>query len=221
VIITAVKNGGGIYHESIGSTVSWDLDYNLATTVNVKFTFCSSDSLTAGGGYFIAAYTDVNGDTLGIRRGVPGSLGTRLYRNSHAVSTSVMPATCIYKVGTTKYSAYAYAGFGPTNLYFNQENLTTAVKPGDEMPTEFALDQNFPNPFNPTTSIGYRIAEAGQVKLQVFDLLGREVAVLVNENKTPGNYEVRFDASGVPTGVYLYRLTAGNFVDAKKLVLVK
>jgi hypothetical protein len=59
------------------------------------------------------------------------------------------------------------------------------------------------------------------VKLQVFDLLGREVAVLVNEQKDPGGYQVRFDASSLPSGVYLYRLTAGNYVDAKKLVLVR
>jgi hypothetical protein len=222
IIITAVKNGNGIYHQSVGSTVSWSLDYDLAKSVNVGFTFCSSDSLTAGGGYFLAAYTDVNGDTLGIRRGVPGSLGTRLYRNSHPVSTSIMPVSAIYKVGATKYSAYAYAGFGPVNVYFNQENLpATAVKPDGPLPLEYGLDQNYPNPFNPETFIGFRVAQAGRVKLQVFDLLGREVAVLMNEQKDPGGYQVRFDASALPTGVYLYRLTAGNYVEAKKLVLVR
>jgi hypothetical protein len=221
VIITAVKNGGGIYHMSTGPTVAWSLDANLATSVNVKYSFCSSDSLTAGGGYFLAAYTDVNGDTLGFRRGVPGSLGTRIYRNSNKVSPSVMPVTAIYKVGATKYSAYAYAAFGPNSIYFNQENLPTAVKTDGPLPLEYGLDQNYPNPFNPETFIGFRVAQAGPVKLQVFDLLGREVAVLVNEQKDPGGYQVRFDGSGLPSGVYLYRLTAGSYVEAKKLVLVR
>jgi hypothetical protein len=222
IVITAVKNGGGIYHQSVGTTVSWDLDYNLATGVNVQYTFCSSDSATTGGGYFLAAYTDVNGDTLGFRRGVPGSLGTRIYRNSHPVSTSVMPTTAIYKSGAAKYSAYAYAGFGPTNVYFNQENLpATAVKLDAPVPVEYGLDQNYPNPFNPATKIGFRIAEAGPVKLQVFDLLGREVSVLVNEQKDAGSYEVTFDASGLPSGMYVYKLTAGSYVDARKLLLVR
>ncbi len=76
VLITVVKNGAGMYHSlRLGST-GWVLDSDLASGVNVAHTFCSSDSLTAGGGYFLAAYTDVTGDTLGIRRGVPGSLGT-------------------------------------------------------------------------------------------------------------------------------------------------
>jgi aminopeptidase N len=88
-------------------------------------------------------------------------------------------------------------------------------------PTDFALLQNYPNPFNPATGIGFRVSGFGMVTLKVYDLLGREVAVLVNERKAPGSYTVRFDASGLASGVYFYRLKAGEFVQTRKLVLQK
>jgi hypothetical protein len=83
------------------------------------------------------------------------------------------------------------------------------------------LHQNYPNPFNPTTIIGYQLPGVSDVKLAVFDLLGREVAVLVNERKNAGGYEVKFDATGLSTGVYFYRLTAGDFVQIRKLLLLQ
>ncbi len=93
----------------------------------------------------------------------------------------------------------------------------------------YAFEQNYPNPFNPTTTIKYSIAPPNLTKeetlqnvtLKVYDVLGREVATLVNEEKSPGNYEVKFDASKLASGVYFYRLTAGNFVSTKKMVLLR
>jgi hypothetical protein len=97
-----------------------------------------------------------------------------------------------------------------------------------EMPISFFLSQNYPNPFNPTTTIGYTVggtrhqaSNVSEVRLSVYDILGREVAVLVNERKAPGNYEVRFDGSNLASGVYLYTLQAGSFVQTKKLMLLK
>lgn len=89
------------------------------------------------------------------------------------------------------------------------------------VPTKFALSQNYPNPFNPTTSISYSIPQNSFVSLKVFDVLGQEVATLVNEEKSVGNYDVSFDASGIPSGMYFYRLQAGSFIDTKKMVLMK
>jgi hypothetical protein len=87
------------------------------------------------------------------------------------------------------------------------------------------LYQNYPNPFNPSTTIGYSVpAVGGQppiITLKVYDLLGREVAVLLNEKKGPGTYEVQFDASRLASGVYLYRLQGGGFVQTKRLVLLR
>jgi len=86
---------------------------------------------------------------------------------------------------------------------------------------EFALQQNYPNPFNPSTRIKYSVADESFVQLKVFNVIGREVAVLVNEIKAPGEYSVEFDGSRLSGGIYFYTLTAGDFKATKKLVLMK
>lgn len=90
-----------------------------------------------------------------------------------------------------------------------------------ETPDAFSIEGNYPNPFNPTTTIVYSVGQAGPVNLAVFDLVGREIAVLVDEVQAPGRYDARFDAAGLPGGVYLYRLTAGGVTFTDKMVLVK
>ncbi|MGA2625185.1 MAG: T9SS type A sorting domain-containing protein [Bacteroidota bacterium] len=89
------------------------------------------------------------------------------------------------------------------------------------IPDHYALDQNYPNPFNPTTDFGFRIVDCGLVTLKVYDVLGREVATLVNEVKQPGAYTVTWDASRMPSGIYFYRLQTGRFTATKKLLLLK
>ena len=88
-------------------------------------------------------------------------------------------------------------------------------------PFEFNLAQNYPNPFNPTTSIKYTISSRQFVTLKIFDLLGREVTTLINEEKPAGDYEVNFDGSNLPSGVYFYQLKAGSFVQINKMVILK
>jgi len=85
----------------------------------------------------------------------------------------------------------------------------------------FYLFQNFPNPFNPTTTIRYQIPTTELVKLKIYDLLGREMKTLVNEEKTVGNYEIEFDARELTSGIYFYRLQTGDFVQTKKMLLLK
>lgn len=89
------------------------------------------------------------------------------------------------------------------------------------VPTEFVLAQNYPNPFNPSTIIRYELPTTSDVSLKVFDMLGREVATLVKARQASGMYEVNFNATGLPSGVYFYRLQAGSFMQTKKMVLVK
>ena len=86
---------------------------------------------------------------------------------------------------------------------------------------EYALGQNYPNPFNPTTSIEYSVMNNDYVSLKVYDILGNEVGVLVNEQKEIGNYSVKFDASNLTSGVYIYRIKARNFIESRKMVLIK
>ncbi|NWG27279.1 MAG: T9SS type A sorting domain-containing protein [Ignavibacteriaceae bacterium] len=88
-------------------------------------------------------------------------------------------------------------------------------------PKEFKLEQNFPNPFNPTTTIQYQLPQEAKVTLKVYDILGSEVATLVNEEQETGYKEVQFNGSNIASGMYVYRLTAGEYVSVKKMVLVK
>jgi aminopeptidase N len=89
------------------------------------------------------------------------------------------------------------------------------------LPGAFVLEQNYPNPFNPVTTISYKLPVTSAVRLVVHDMLGRELAVLVKERRDAGGYEVKFDASNLSSGVYLYRLQAGDFVQTRKLLLVR
>ncbi|HRJ85684.1 MAG TPA: T9SS type A sorting domain-containing protein [Ignavibacteria bacterium] len=99
---------------------------------------------------------------------------------------------------------------------------TVGVEPtGNEVPAEFSLKQNYPNPFNPVTNIKFSIPRSSFVKITVFDITGREVAKLVNENMNAGSYTVDFDASDLATGVYLYRIDADGFTAVKKMMLIK
>lgn len=93
--------------------------------------------------------------------------------------------------------------------------------PGEGLPAEYSLSQNYPNPFNPTTSINFSVVKASTVRLTVFDILGQKVAVLVDGQMNAGTYTVTFDASRLATGIYFYRLEAGNFMSNKKMVLLK
>ena len=98
----------------------------------------------------------------------------------------------------------------------------TSVSPvSNNLPGKFELTKNYPNPFNPTTTIGFRVMDFGLVSLRVFDVLGREVAALVNEEMHPGAYQVAFDASTLSSGVYFYRLHAGEFSETKRMLLLK
>jgi hypothetical protein len=112
------------------------------------------------------------------------------------------------------------------------QSVSGIVQQGDASPTAFSLFQNYPNPFNPSTKIKFFIPasvgtrhpdQSGQVavSLRVYDVLGREVRTLVNENLQPGSYEVTFDASGLASGLYLYRLQAGAFAETKRMIVMR
>jgi DUF1680 family protein len=98
---------------------------------------------------------------------------------------------------------------------------TTDVKKSMNQPHRFRLDQNFPNPFNPTTQINYSVPQTSYIRLKVYNLLGQEVTTLFEGSRQQGNYTTTFDGSGLSTGVYVYRMIAANFVDTKKTVLLK
>ncbi|MBK7104210.1 MAG: T9SS type A sorting domain-containing protein [Ignavibacteriae bacterium] len=113
----------------------------------------------------------------------------------------------------------------PTN-HINFDNTITNVKDSKVLPEKYSLEQNYPNPFNPTTKIKYTIQSnlknsTTNVKLVVFDILGREVKTLINEKQKSGNYEIIFNARNLASGAYFYKLDAGNFTQVKKMILLK
>jgi hypothetical protein len=107
------------------------------------------------------------------------------------------------------------------SIEISGEGHPSAVEDDEVLPKEFSLEQNYPNPFNPSTSIQYAISSGQFITLKVYDVLGNEVSVLVNEYRTTGSYEVNFDASKLSSGVYYYQLRAGSLVQTKKMILVK
>jgi plastocyanin len=122
-------------------------------------------------------------------------------------------------VGSYPYFCEPHQGMGMTGTIIVQEPVS--VDDDNLVADKFKLLQNFPNPFNPTTKIEYQILERSFVSLKVYNILGYEVASLVNEEKPTGVYNVNFDASGLSSGMYLYRLQAGSFVETKKMSLIK
>lgn len=105
--------------------------------------------------------------------------------------------------------------------YIQQYNTLTPVVEPPEPPRDFRLDQNYPNPFNPTTTLSFMISKRSFVNVEVYDILGRKVATLVNEEKSPGTYSVQFNGSGLASGIYFYRLRTETSVSTKKMMLMK
>ena len=91
----------------------------------------------------------------------------------------------------------------------------------ENIPVEFSLKQNYPNPFNPSTIISFSIPERANVNLKVYDILGNELVTLINEETEAGSYNINFNANGLPTGVYFYQLVSNEYVETKKMLLIK
>jgi len=118
------------------------------------------------------------------------------------------------------------AGFKSPSRKWGSASAVITVTGVDEQlvglkPESFQLYANYPNPFNPNTKIKYAISETVYTTLKVYSILGAEVATLINEEKTPGVYEVNFEAANLPSGTYIYKLEAGSFSQAKKMILLK
>jgi hypothetical protein len=135
------------------------------------------------------------------------------YLTSVGAYQSGGPATPPGRLESSRFYTQTY---DPVRVY-----VGTSVDDGGNSVLTYSLSQNYPNPFNPITIIKYSIPETGYIKLKVYDILGNEVAILVNEEKIPGNYSVEWNASSLASGVYICRLQAGDFVETKKMILMK
>jgi len=117
-------------------------------------------------------------------------------------------------------SGYLFAGVAYHGVFRSIQSVTAVEAPKD-YPTVFSISQNYPNPFNPTTQIRYTLSKESNITLTVYDILGMKIATLVNGKQEPGDHTVNWNALNVPSGVYFYKIVTGDFVQTKKMVLLK
>jgi hypothetical protein len=142
-----------------------------------------------------------------------GNGGARVTNSDHSISSTL---------GQTFVGISSNTDFTHYSGYWRSVALLTNVVGEDELiPFKFDLLQNYPNPFNPSTNIKYAIAKQTRVRIEVYNILGQRVAVLVNENKNPGYYTVKFDGSDLATGFYVYRMQTKEYNSIKKMLFVK
>ncbi len=189
-----------------------------------------------GGGNIITAQTVATIDAYGTLNLPNGSFGAL---RETAVTTTKKYYAGVLTDSSTAYSIswYTKEGYELTVsvdsgssgtvmvhslvLHYPGKTPATVIETSVGQPQNYMLAQNYPNPFNPTTVISYQLSAVSNVSLKVYDILGREVATLVNEKQNAGSYSVTFDGSRLASGVYFYKLAAGNFVSVKKLVVLK
>lgn len=192
-----------IYKSNNGG-ITWNVVFNTAIFLHDMVFPDSLNGYVIGQGGII--YKTVNGGTTWYTQssGTTSSLSLLFFVNSQTGYISGGNSSIRFILKTTD-------GGGPVS-----------IQPiSSEIPANFSLSQNYPNPFNPSTNINFQMSKTNHVKLSVFDLLGREAAVLVNEELSPGEYNVDFDGANYPSGIYYYRLQTGDFTETRKMVLIK
>lgn len=236
----------GPYNQTSGgvwSPTTTFLDAYADSIVQFAFHFVSNPAFTESGWYVndvtilpveltSFTYRIVNGGirldwTTATETNIRGFEIQRRNENSEYQKIGYVPAHGT----TTQVQKYSYVDSKVVNgNYFyrlKQIDFDGTVNYSNELsinitaPTDFTLEQNYPNPFNPSTKITYTIPELTYVTLKVFDVLGQEIITLINEEKSAGRYEIEFDATALPSGIYFYKLQAGNFVETKKMELTK
>ena len=210
-----------------------DVTYALPSTLGTTWTsnYSVTTSITAGGipfppstvnhnlSYAVDAYGPMKipggaiYDAIRIRRVEAGkSVGYIFLAKNGATVQVIAGDTTLPNNGTIGIQRKSTTWTAP---------FSTDVQIAGNVPEEFTLQQNYPNPFNPSTTITYQVARAGLVSLRVYNLLGQEVTTLVNEAKTPGTYRITWNAEGVPSGAYFYKMDGGSFTATKRMVLLK
>jgi hypothetical protein len=195
-----VKNIGGSGEINVTVTVGTYTESKLFTfQSNTRYEFISSFPVT----------NIVTSQYLNITATFPGNPEQKLTYSIAPVLGSNFTSHNMIATGQPS-STLVY--FGPLTVVENEQSSTS---------TEFILKQNYPNPFNPVTTINYSIPKASFVTIKIYDVLGRELLTLVKENQLIGNYSIEFNANTLISGVYFYKMQAGNYTETKKLLLIK
>ncbi len=193
-------NGQGVF-KSTDYGESWVLNIPVNYLAVDVIAFNSSDYLLVGGEISGCYFTLDGGSTwMETNLGLPNTFINTIYFDEND---------------------FAYIGLSNNGIYKSVIPITSIEEDLYQFPTSYYLFQNHPNPFNPSTVIKCVLKDAGLVKLKVYDILGSEVATLVNETKEAGNFAVEFNSTNLPSGVYIYTLQVNNFTSSKKMVLMK
>jgi hypothetical protein len=201
-----------------------NININLVTRPDTGFAKISGYVKTVNGdpvsGAVVLTY-NLNGEVVAYS--ISSNDGSYQIENLVAGDYTLVVDATEYENASSDNSVSLNYGSNPSttkDLYLNPES-TTGVKSNSPVPSSYSLSQNYPNPFNPSTQIRFTIPEKTNVKLEVYNLIGQKVADLVNSELSAGEYSITFNASGLSSGIYLYRLQAGNFSSVKKMILMK
>ncbi len=166
-------------------------------------------------------YAGVIAPTGGIYRTTNAGLSWTSFNGGPVTATSIIRSIAFRTSGdSTLYIANAGTATSDQGV-FEYSWIPVGIHDPGNIPLEYSLQQNYPNPFNPTTIISFQLAANGFTSLKVLDVLGREVAILVNEKLNAGTHVVNFDGSKLSSGVYYYKLSTGSFTETRKMVLIK
>ncbi|OGU67975.1 MAG: hypothetical protein A2499_13890 [Stygiobacter sp. RIFOXYC12_FULL_38_8] len=221
--VYGITSGSGV-HRFNSSTKTWE---SVSKGLPDALSFQISKALTAYGNSLYVAIIGF----LDSKASIFSSSDNGANWNSISTSglTTLNAATSSSSLVLTAQNIflYDYQSNGSTASVYKMTNSTTSVNESSpEVPADFDLSQNYPNPFNPETTISYKVQAASNVSLKVYDILGNEVATLVDEFKQPGNYKVMFNVktpymASLPSGVYFYTLKAESFSETKRMLLIK
>jgi hypothetical protein len=229
----AFGSSGYEAHDPLASGLGYFLKFNGAQSVTMTGVLRQSDTIDVRTGWNMIGSISAPVATSTISS-IPGGIVTSQvvgYDGAYGSTDTIQPGRAYWvKVNQNGQlilsSSSEPASAGRIRMVITTEQpplppdaIVSEVRVG--RPTEFAVKQNFPNPFNPSTSIKYELPRTTHVSLNVYDMLGREVATLMNEEKSAGVYTVHWDASGIASGVYFYRLKAGDFVQTKRMLLMR
>lgn len=219
ISISGTKNGDDITIQTsvkkTGTVLENDLRLHVLLTESVE-TYIGKNGVTPQVYAMRKMLTGASGESFSVGLGETKTIIKSGLLKPHWIKEKMFVVAFVQSVSKkTIYQSemQSVTFFTPTSVNANNSNNST--------PTVFQLEQNYPNPFNPTTVINYQLPVNSFVTLKVYDLLGREVATLVNEHKVGGRYSVRFDGSNLSAGTYIYKLSADKFSDVKKIVLIK
>jgi carboxypeptidase T len=212
----------GNYTSNTDNPMTLNFPLNTSSLPVVFLSFWHRYYTEGGSDFCRVEVSNDNGTNWSEIKSYSGNMQTWAYQSFDITSYCNGSANVKVRFRLTSNGSQEYDGWYVDDIKIvGYQSQSVGIGNWNVTPNKYELEQNYPNPFNPSTQINYSIAKEGFVKISIFDVLGREVKVLVNEVKTPGFYAVDFDGTNLSSGMYFYRMESGYFVDTKKMTLIK